>query len=141
MPLRKRLCVGTRGSIDINSLLVSFGLDGFLVLCLVGLGFQVSQSTRLARQNYELEELRNVIRLRLNCDKTAAARPTPCPAGAALSVHDNFAEFIPTAGGKLNLFTVRALCLDDTQFQIEVLDSFPDAPGWTPLFRRIPLSC
>ena len=138
----------------IIGLAVSLLAGGFIA---EGIG-RASRSDAISRHNNALEQTRNAIRSRLNCDKTWTNRPVTCNTADTyinlwLGTNAPFAELATgvSTGGDFLGQKLRAYCVaNSTQLEIEYVEKYKIIGGnhkaigaeelnptqtWRPLFK------
>ncbi len=124
-------------------------LAGAVILIIAFVAFQntVSQALKtlkLVEGSGKVEDVRQLLRIRVDCDRTFADGPATCTTGTAIALKANSGAVVVTAATaspytSINDIELRATCTSVPKvYFVEKL--MAPAPGWNPLFT-VPFSC
>lgn len=128
-----------RGEVSLTALLIALGLS---VSLLAIIGVAANQSLRFANKmlaTREVEGIRNLIRMRIDCDEMRKNAPSSC--ASTRTPVDLFGSSSQKINTQYDGYKVRAFCVPASrQIDIEIQEPAKD-PAWSPLFRTVDFRC
>lgn len=135
--------VNKQSGASIVTVLVAIGIVGIMAAVSANYFKNSSDVSNSIRARNQIEDLRRLVRLSVNCEATLAGRPASCADGTPVELKRGVktpTTFVSVAGSKFGDYEVRAKCGEGPHiFQVE----FRRKQGrWTRLFPAdVPLAC